>query len=233
MKRTHILAILVAVAVVALAVFTLVSNLREPGPTVVTVTASPTEPASTAQPAQPSTTVPTQPARVGQCPETPAGPFNALTTAPDTTWELVRNTALPRSSAGPAIVDGEVRRCYAHSAEGALLAAANIVTRLDIQAVVDQQYTPGPVKDSFTKQNQENPGPRLYPVQIAGFSLVTVSPEMAQVQLVLRNTNNALTAGTVLVVWDSGDWKVNGTVSPPPSAQVDSLAGFVSWSGVN
>ena len=56
---------------------------------------------------------------------------------------------------------------------------------------------------------------------------------VAQVQLVLRNTNNALTAGTVLVVWDSGDWKVNGTVSPPPSAQVDSLAGFVSWSGVN
>ena len=128
MKRTHILAILVAVAVVALAVFTLVSNLREPGPTVVTVTASPTEPASTAQPAQPSTTAPTQPARVGQCPETPAGPFNALTTAPDTTWELVRNTALPRSSAGPAIVDGEVRRCYAHIIYQ--LAAAAVVHRL-------------------------------------------------------------------------------------------------------
>ena len=237
MKRTHLIALLVAIAVVAAVAITVLLVTRNRGPAVVvTVTASPTGPSSA--PSQPSETSPvpstTEPVQAGNCPETQPGTFGALGEAPDTTWEIVRTTALPTSDAGPKVIDGEVRRCYDHSAEGALLASANISALLDVNAVVRDQFTPGEVRDSLLEYNSQNPGPRLYPVQVAGFSLSTSTPDQAQVQLILRNTtNDGLALATMLMVWSEGDWKVDGTTTPPPTVEISSMTGFIPWAGVS
>lgn len=238
MKRTHLIALLVAIAVVAATAVTILLVTRNRGPAVVvTVTASPNEPGSDPTP-QPSETSPvpstTEPVQGGDCPETQSGPFDGLTEAPETVWEIVRTTALPTSPAGPKIIDGEVRRCYDHSAEGALLAAANITALVDVDAVVEGQITAGPARDSLLEYNKENPGPRQFPVQFAGFSLTTAASDQVQVQLVLRNTmNGGLGLATILMVWSEGDWKVNGEVTPPPTVEISSMAGFVPWAGVS
>ena len=236
MKRTHLIALLVAVAVIAAIAVTILVTRDDPPAVVVTVTASTgagndSAPTPRETSALPSTTAPV---RVGDCPETQPGPFDGLTEAPEVVWEIVRTTALPTSPAGPKIIEGEVRRCYDHSAEGALLAATTITALVDVDAVVQAQFTPGPVRDGQIDYNKDNPGPRQYPVQFAGFSLTTAAPDQVQVQLVLRNTmNGGLGLATILMVWSDGDWKVNGEVTPPPTVQISSMAGFIPWAGVS
>jgi len=141
-------------------------------------------------------------------------------------------------------VTGDVARRYAHTAEGALLAAVQIGVRYlvapDWRAVVNVQVASGPGRDAYLALRQADPvganataTPGGY-LQIAGFEEVTYSPATAVVQLLSRGTGTYQVV-TDTVVWQDGDWRLelqpDGSASPT-AQQVGSAAGFIAFGGI-
>lgn len=177
------------------------------------------------------------------CPE-PAVSEDLPQTAPDARWELTRTVALPVSeTAGPARVDGDVARCYAHSPTGALLAAAQISARYvvaeDWQSVVKEQ-TYGAGQQPLLEQRTayEKTAEPVAPVpgelgQVAGYQYVTYTPQTAVLVLVNRfGDSGVMQATTITLRWHEGDWQMELPSVSPPQKTVDSLTGYVPWGGV-
>ncbi|GAA2110913.1 hypothetical protein [Streptomyces synnematoformans] len=168
--------------------------------------------------------------------EVPDGP-------PPANWDLFRTVALPVSKeAGPAVIDGDVARCYAHSPTGALMAAVQIGTRYtlaeDWQTVMEEQ-TYGDAKDQLIEARSEleatAPPPAPAPGelgQIAAFDITTYSPDTAVVQLVTRFVDGSLQASTATLRWMDGDWRYEVSETSAPQKTVLSTTGFTEWGGV-
>lgn len=165
------------------------------------------------------------------------------TTAPPAEWELFRTVALPVSQeAGPAVFEGDVARCFAHSPTGALMAAAQIGTRYtlaeDWTSVVEQQ-TYGDAKEQLiegrTKVEATASPPPPEPGelgQIAAFDITTYSPQTAVVQLVTRFTGGTLQVNTSTLRWMDGDWRYEVSQTNAPQKTIQTLEGFTEWGGV-
>lgn len=167
----------------------------------------------------------------------------SLTQPPAARWEVFKGVALPYSTeAGPAEVRGEIARCYAHTAHGALIAAWQISVRMllatDWRDVVRSQVLPGAGRDRYERSRAaitadlDAPGTLA---QVAGYRVVHYSPQTAVVQLVTRTPVSRLLVTTATVRWADGDWRLvlheDGGISPTVQ-QTDSLAGFIAWGGV-
>jgi hypothetical protein len=176
----------------------------------------------------------------------PAGPLAGPTAPPaDVRWELVGQTAVPVSaSAGPSQI-GETASGYAHTPEGALIAAAQISTRAAYSAgrqswepTIQQQFEPNADRDRLLAALREAGDVSAEPgelSQIAGFSYQSYTPDTAVIGLVFR----APSAGTpryhvlsLTLLWRDGDWRM----VPPPGGSWTSvnrftsdLAGVVEW----
>lgn len=176
-----------------------------------------------------------------------AGLAGPLLTAPPASWELVNGVAVPVSAtAGPYTADGPVRSGFQRSQTGALLAAVQISTRVVVTAgdgwrdVVERQVLPGTGRDVYTWLRAQVEGvdpPGTYG-QVAGFRVVTFTPDVAVVQLVTRfgtGTSGSLQVQPVTVKWVGGDWLLelqpDGGVSPTGQLVPD-LDGFVVWGGI-
>ncbi|MEJ8662308.1 hypothetical protein [Streptomyces sp. MS1.AVA.4] len=178
----------------------------------------------------------------GDCPDL-AGSQTMPRTAPPADWQLVRSAAVPVSKeAGPAKVEGDVARCYAHSPTGALVAAAQIGTRYlvaeDWQTVMKEQ-TYGDGKDLLLEKREafEKEQPSVAPVpgelgQIAGFQYVTYTEQTAVLQVVTRFGSGVLQTSTLTLRWHGGDWQLEIPAVSPPQRTVDDLSGYVPWGGV-
>ena len=160
----------------------------------------------------------------------------------DVTWQLFMGVALPYSStAGPTVADGSVYGGFEHSQPGALLAAVQLGVRYLLtpgegwREVLDRQVLPSAGRDAFAR-NRAGIDPQAPPGtygQIAGFRIVTFTPEVAVVQLVSRfPTSGVLQVSTTTVRWVQSDWRLqlqpDGGTSPTAQA-VPSLDGFVVW----
>lgn len=161
----------------------------------------------------------------------PSGPVPAR-------WNLVERVALPSSSAGPHVTSG-LRRCYDHSPQGALLAAANISYGLassSYKSVYAHQVLPGP-NASSAEQDQAaaaKQAPSSTIAQIRGYRFMNYSPDRAQVQLLTGPDDTSTQQYTFLMQWAGDDWMLNadapgGYISPQPASMAD---GFTEWSGV-
>ncbi|MGN9920322.1 hypothetical protein [Micromonospora palomenae] len=161
-------------------------------------------------------------------------------------WDLVGQTAVPVSaSAGPTRVAGGKAAGYAHTPEGALIAAAQLSTRAGYSAgrqswepTIEQQFEPGADRDRLLATLREVGDAPAQPgelSQIAGFSYQSYTPETAVIGLALR----APSAGTpryhvlsLTLRWRDGDWRM---VAPPGGAwtsinrQTSELTGIVEW----
>jgi hypothetical protein len=160
----------------------------------------------------------------------------------DVSWQLFMGVALPSSpTAGPTVLDGPVHAGFARTQQGALLAAVQLGTRYLLtpgegwREVLDRQVLPGAGRDAFAV-NRAGVDPQAPPGtygQIAGFRVVTFTPDVAVVQLVSRfPTSGVLQVTTTTVRWVGGDWRLqlqpDGGTSP--TAQVaPSLDDFVVW----
>lgn len=179
-----------------------------------------------------------------QCPRLPES-TEIPASGPDVTWALAGPMALPASAAtGPAKVDEEagVARCYAHSPAGALVAATQISTRYvtarDWERVMREQ-TYGPGLDDLLKKRQSfmataapaSPAPGELG-QIAGYQVVTYTPETAVLQLVTRFDTGTLQESTVSVRWTDGDWRYQLPETGPAPKVVKDLDGYHAWGGV-
>ncbi|MEU4924619.1 hypothetical protein AB0G29_35360 [Streptomyces parvus] len=179
----------------------------------------------------------------GECPE-PAVSEDLPRTAPDARWELTRTVALPVSeTAGPARVDGDVARCYAHSPTGALIAAAQISARYVVaedwaRVVKEQTYGAGQQPLLEQRTAYEKTAEPVAPVpgelgQVAGFQFVTYTPQTAVLQLVNRfGDSGVMQATTITLRWHKGDWQMELPDVAPPQRTVDDLTGYVPWGGV-
>ena len=137
---------------------------------------------------------------------------------------------------GPAKrADGDVPTCYAHSSEGAILAAANFQALSAgghklIDLVKATTYEDDNQKRLLAEtQNSGN----STAVQNVGYSIQVIDENNVVVRLAIRVPQySALAQSTFTLIWDKGDWKIKlGPDEPLDIVQISSIesAGMVPW----
>jgi len=183
------------------------------------------------------------PGAEGDCPDLPSDDV-IPETAPEVQWEIYFAGALPVSEEhGPAVLDGDMARCYSHTPTGALLAAVQIEYRIllarDGVGVAREQTVPGEGQDrlvaALEQRGWEPPTPGEI-CQVAGFRVVTYSDDDAVISLAARcAASGSLQLTEARMQWTDGDWRrvlaPDGSMSPTASA-LSSLSGMVEWGGV-
>ena len=164
--------------------------------------------------------------------EPPAGPPK------DVTWQPLNGGKVPLSaSAGPLLTSGPLLWCFAHTPMGAVM-AANVIPRQmsgsDWETVTEQQVVPGVSREIFVAMRSSDRGapPQYVSRSLAGFMLMTYSPDEATVRLLIKDTASAYGVADYTVAWDGGDWKVrplsDGNLHTPVKP-VAANGGFVMW----
>lgn len=163
---------------------------------------------------------------------------------PGVTWTIYHAIALPGSPVyGPTRTDGDLATGYAHSPTGALLAAANIVTRYalgaDWRTVLARQTVPGPGQQAWEVArasydgNADRPAPGSRG-QYSAFRFVNYTPQVATIELVTQfaSYGGAQQSSALTVQWNGQDWLLalqpNGAPNPPQQPMT-SLEGFTPW----
>ncbi|MBT2432297.1 hypothetical protein J7F01_08785 [Streptomyces sp. ISL-22] len=132
-------------------------------------------------------------------------------------WKKFGPINLPASKdAGPAVVDGGVARCYAHTPRGALLALTNISIRSsngpDWRDVVDQQVYPDEAQEVFeqgvaaSRADQTSDFPSSTPT-LAGYKLISYTPDTAVIDLAFDTPGGTVLTMVLTARWHEGDWK--------------------------
>ncbi|MBO8188874.1 hypothetical protein [Streptomyces spirodelae] len=168
-----------------------------------------------------------------------ANPSRPTSPPKDVAWKTLDRTSVPTSpSAGPTRFNGPVWWCYAHTPMGAVMAAHGILTHMssaDWRTVAEQQLVPGDGKKQFISQRStvsqadvEGQEPGVY----SGFSVPSYSKKAAEVRILIKSASGSLSATTVSMRWDGGDWKVeprsNGSLFSSPTSAM-SNGGYVKW----
>ena len=162
-----------------------------------------------------------------------------VTTPPEAEWSLVGTTAAPLSKiVGPKVLEPDgYRRCFAHSPEGAVIAAANFFAmgskRTLYSKVAENSIAVGPGRDVLMGAQPTSSGGGVR-VQIAGFRVLDYGTTAATVDLAFRTSKGATGSQVFDLVWEAGDWKFqvagNGDLLNQP-VQLPDLAGYIPWSG--
>lgn len=159
----------------------------------------------------------------------------------NTEWEFVGTMQAPSvPDAGPGMVaDNGFRQCYAHSPEGALVAAANMLAMGTDPNLVwelnEELVAEGPGRDAVLADLEANPptsdtGIRL---SIAGYRLLGYGPHHARIDLAVEGSNGSIASTTTDLKWEEGDWKVELRPDGQPIIPVAPLAdtvGYHPWS---
>ena len=150
----------------------------------------------------------------------------------DSTYYYYNNLTGPAKRA-----DGDVPTCYAHSSEGAILAAANFQAlgagrHKLVDLVKATTYEDDNQKRLLAKENSEGNGTT---VQNVGYSIQVIDENNVVVHLAIRIPQypSALAQSTFTLIWDKGDWKIKlGPEGRPLDiVQISSVenAGMVPW----
>jgi len=161
------------------------------------------------------------------------------------TWSLTGGFAVPSSPADGPTLHGAagVGYCYSHTPLGALLAASNLGqgtgSKQAIQdsglqhSVVANEYSAAAAAQAVTPDSSSSTG-----TQLAGFRIISYSPDQASIALVYRVANQADTYGelTFAFQWYQSDWRAVPQPGPSivvTSSSVTSLANYIPWVGVS
>ena len=148
----------------------------------------------------------------------------------DSTYYYYNNLTGPGKRA-----DGDVPTCYAHSSEGAILAAANFQALSAgghklIDLVKATTYEDDNQKRLLAKENSEGNGTT---VQNVGYSIQVIDENNVVVRLAVRVPQySALAQSTFTLIWDKGDWKIKLDSDKPLDITIISSvenAGMVPW----
>lgn len=133
--------------------------------------------------------------------------------------------------------DGDVPTCYAHSSEGAILAATNFQAlagggRRLIDLVKATTYEDDDQKRLLAEGEDSSENPTT--VQSVGYSIQVIDENNVVVRLAIRIPEYPyiLSQSTFTLIWDKGDWKVKiGPKGPLDITVISSVenAGMVPW----
>lgn len=146
------------------------------------------------------------------------------------TWTPFLTAAIPSSATlGPTKVSGDMRHCFAHSPAGAVMAATVYGMEMfqsDGAAVIKDRWTPGPGRDKALSDAASSEGG---PGNMAGYGFAGCNPDRCNVQ-VSAVAGGQYSSGVVPMIWQNGDWYVDGSVATPDGTVVTTLpAGLTQW----
>ncbi|MGY5204474.1 hypothetical protein [Nocardia gipuzkoensis] len=175
-----------------------------------------------------------------------------LTAAPEGTtephgWQRVYGASVPFSTSdGPTRIEDDLAVGYAHTPQGAVLAAAQITYRLNARPadrdlyvrqvrVSAQQiaaYDKALADDRLPEQQPETV--TRYFVASDAFKVDDYADDLAIIRLATRGPvmdGKQLWAATRLVmVWDAGDWRLKPSTTNNSQAEyIESLQGWTRW----
>ncbi|GGK39784.1 hypothetical protein [Nocardia camponoti] len=191
---------------------------------------------------------------LAQDPSKQRGPNDGdwLTAAPVGTtashgWQRVYGASVPFSTSdGPTRIEGGQVVGYAHTPQGAALAAAQITYRLNARPADRDLYT-SQVRVSATQLAayesalSANRLPKQQPEKVTryfvasdAFKVDDYADDMAIVRLASRGPviagKQTYAAMRLIMVWDSGDWRLKpSTTTNAQTEFVESLAGWTKW----
>jgi hypothetical protein len=165
------------------------------------------------------------------------------TEGPAAEWTDYGPVKLPTSEeAGPALQEGSVWSCFAHTPTGALMAAPYFAWGLawnDYEGIIEQSAVDNAAVAPWLANREELGEASLEPGTapgVAGFRFESYTGTEAVVQVGLRY-GTIERMSRVYLVWDeaAGDWKVDLSKGDPASAtnEVTSLANFTPWGATN
>jgi len=143
-------------------------------------------------------------------------------------------------AAGPSLLAGAAWRCYAHSPNGAVMAAFGIPAALcgpRWRAATALEVLPGPGRQAFlaagARQRFTPPSGAVTPP--VGFAVVSYTPSQATVEALVAD-GGGYAASFRTLAWAGGDWKLvmlpGGTAGPGPQV-LTTTSGFTLWGGGN
>jgi hypothetical protein len=137
----------------------------------------------------------------------------------DVQWQSWRGASLPTSSTdGPREVAGDIATGYTPTPQGAVLAAAQGITRLRLAPdnswpdVVNAVAAPGVGRDTYAVNRAQvsitDPAPEGTEAHLEGFEVTDFTDTRAVVRLAVERPDGALMATTHTLVWSGEDWKL-------------------------
>ncbi|MEV4637718.1 hypothetical protein AB0J80_10230 [Actinoplanes sp. NPDC049548] len=156
----------------------------------------------------------------------------------DVTWRTLNGARVPLSrSAGPLLTAGPLLWCFAHTPMGAVMAAHVIPRHMsgeDWRTATQQQVVAGPARDIFEamRSSLQQTKPQHTAIALAGFMVMTYSPELATVRLLLRQGDTVYAYTDYTVAWDGVDWKLRPLSTGDLHTRVTAAKagdGFVMW----
>lgn len=135
-------------------------------------------------------------------------------------------------------IDGDVPTCYAHSSEGAILAAANLEVmrgsgKKKVEVVKTLTYE-NDAQQEVLKHVRESGDSEAISVKIVGYSIEVIDENNATVNLAFTRSDEPgdLYKNTFKMTWSKGDWKV--VIPADAKSEVEEIssitnAGMVSW----
>lgn len=175
-----------------------------------------------------------------------------LTAAPTGTtspygWQRVFGVSVPFSTSdGPTRLENGLAVGYAHTPQGAVLAAAQISYRLnarpaDKQLVQQQLRTEPDQLEAYDQAVDNGKLPEQEPEQVTkylvapdAFQVENYADDMAIVRLAMRGESvdgqQTWAAVRLIVVWDAGDWRLKSSTSDIAQTEyINTLVGWTPW----
>ncbi|PPF28041.1 hypothetical protein C5C31_11645 [Rathayibacter rathayi] len=156
-------------------------------------------------------------------------------------WSTVGLTGAPAlDTAGPGVISAiGLRSCYAHTTQGAVVAAINMwamATSSELLLPMAQQLMTGEGQAEMVAHYEATPPAANGRLQILGFQVLSYSAEQAAIDvaanLTLADGSTRMMSLPMALRWTDGDWKqviAKGPQSVYPPVALQSMGGYVPW----
>ncbi|MFD7008134.1 hypothetical protein [Rhodococcus jostii] len=184
-------------------------------------------------------------------PDTDTGNVDTSAAPDSVTWTNYRGVEVPSSTTGGPSANGKVPGGYAHTPQGAVLAAMQGQTRLALApddewpTVASTVLAFGPGRDAYaiarSMTSIADAADPAQTAQYAGFRVNDYSDDRATVSLATRIPGGQLAASPTTLTWKGNDWRIelpdpaanpvsdDGTTATDP-AELHSLDGYTPLS---